>query len=92
MGVVALQSRGDTVLSLIHTKFPNYHPLLAMAEMAHDTNVEDSVKFNCHKELARYVAPQLKAVEVRTSSDELPRVSVSLFAEAESIEDATIVE
>jgi len=92
MGVVALENRGDRILSLIQTKFPNYHPLLAMVEMAHDTSVEDSIKFNCHKELARYVAPQLKAVEVRTSSDELPKVSVSLFAENKSIEDATIVD
>jgi len=60
------ESRTNTaLLSMLQAKFPNYHPLIAMAEMAHDNSVEDGIKLNCHKEIAKYIEPQLKAVEHR---------------------------
>jgi len=48
----------------LKAEFGNYHPLLAMAHMANDPEIEDpDLKFKCHKAVAEYVEPKLKAVE-----------------------------
>jgi len=60
------ESKTNTaLLSMLQVKFPNYHPVVAMAEMAHESGIEDGIRLNCHKEIAKYVEPQLKAVEHR---------------------------
>ena len=33
----------------------DYDPVVAMAEMALDPTLEDRIRFNCHKEVAKYV-------------------------------------
>ena len=53
---------GD-ILSLIQEKYPDYHPILAMAEIANDTSTDAGVRVAIHRELANYVFPKLKAVE-----------------------------
>lgn len=53
------------LLKMLHERYPNYHPLIAMAELAHNEKTEDGIRFNCHKEIAKYVEPQLKSVEVK---------------------------
>ena len=55
------------LLEMLQKEFRQYHPVIAMAKMAHETNVEDNIRFNCHKEIARYIEPQLKSVEVKGS-------------------------
>lgn len=66
------------ILSMIRTKFPEYHPLMAIAEIAHET--EDlGLQFHCHKVIAKYVEPELKSLEVKSPVDESRRVRVSLF-------------
>lgn len=52
---------------MLQDKTPHYHPLIAMLEMANDKQTEEQIVFNCHKEIARYIEPQLKAVEHRGS-------------------------
>jgi len=42
---------------------PDYHPIVAMAVMANDETVEESLRFAAHKEVAKYFEPQLKAIE-----------------------------
>ena len=60
-----LTKTNNRLLSMLQDKYPAYHPLIAMAELAHSKNVEDGIKLNCHKEIAKYIEPQLKAVEHR---------------------------
>jgi hypothetical protein len=57
----------NRLLEMLQDKTPNYHPLIAMLDMASDDKMEDQIVFNCHKEIARYIEPQLKAVEHRGS-------------------------
>lgn len=65
---------------MIRQKYPEYHPIMAIAEMAHDTTIEDpKLKLDCHKTIARYVTPELKSVEVKAELRETRRVVVSLF-------------
>lgn len=57
----------NQLLMMLQKEFTGYHPVIAMAKMAHDETTEDNIKFNCHKEIARYIEPQLKSVEVKGS-------------------------
>lgn len=77
-------SAGDRMLALIRTKFPQYHPILAIAEMAHDTSVDDNrIKLECHKTILKHVSPELKSMEVKAEIKETRRVVVSMWDEGE---------
>ena len=62
------------LLQLIQDKYPNYHPVLEMAKLANDKEADDLVRFNANKEVAKYVEPALKAVEISgdTEGESLP--------------------
>lgn len=52
------------ILNMIQAEYPNYHPVLAMAAVANDLEADEQLRFNANKEIAQYVAPKRKAVEV----------------------------
>lgn len=79
------------VLNSIRRFYPDYHPLVAIAHIAHDAVSDPRLKFDCHRVIAKYVEPELKSLEVRGTFTETRRVSVSLFDESE-ITDAVLVE
>ena len=87
---MSLQSKSQ-VLDAIRRFYPDYHPLVSIAHIAHDQMSDPRLKFDCHRVIAKYVEPELKSLEVRGSFTETRRVSVSLFDESEII-DATLVE
>ena len=62
------------LLQLIQDQYPNYHPVLEMAKLANDKKADDLVRFNANKEVAKYVEPALKAVEISgdTEGESLP--------------------
>lgn len=72
---------GDRMLALIRKEFPEYHPLLAIARLAHSDDFKDDprLQLECHKTLVRYVTPELKSVEVKGEIKETRRVIVSMF-------------
>lgn len=51
------------LIQLIQEHYPDYHPVMEMAKLA-NTSADDSVKFNANKEVAKYIEPALKAIEV----------------------------
>jgi hypothetical protein len=51
------------LLALLNEKYPGYHPILEMAAIANDTDVDLAMRAGMHKEIAQYVVPKLKAVE-----------------------------
>ena len=66
----------NKILDLIQEEFPDYHPLLSLARIAHKT--EDRVnegeetaslklQFECHQTIAKYTESQLKSVEVKAN-------------------------
>lgn len=61
-------STKDELRERLAAEYPGYHPVIAMARMAHRTQ-NIALQFACHKEIARYIEPQLKAVEVKGSID-----------------------
>ena len=52
------------MLDEIQQQFPDYHPVIAMAKIANDGNVDLQMRFYAHKEIAHYVEPKRKAIEV----------------------------
>ena len=55
------------LLARLEADFPEYHPIAAMAEMLHDPdqNLTAEQRISLHSQIAKYVEPQLKAIEHR---------------------------
>jgi len=51
------------LINMIQEKYPDWHPVVALADMAHDENLDDNIRFNATKEVASYVTPKLKSIE-----------------------------
>jgi hypothetical protein len=51
------------LFDMMAEKYPDYNPVISMIEIARDYNNEIDLRFQAHKEVAKYVFPQLKAVE-----------------------------
>lgn len=85
-------SKKQNVLAMIQQKYPGYHPLMSIAEIAHnpDPLIDWELRFQCHKTIAKYVEPELKSVTIGTGDDKR-RVTISMFGE-EDIDDADIIE
>lgn len=80
------QSRSAALVSMIHAEFPNYHPLLSIARLAHHVDADLRLQFECHKTIAKYVEAELKSVEVKSDVKETRTVRVSLF----DVDDAVV--
>ena len=85
-------SAGQGVLEMLQSRYPGYHPLMAIADIAHSGAADNDVKlqFDCHKTIAEYVLPKLRAVEHSGEVNQQRRVIVQLFQE--DVEDAQLVE
>ena len=57
------------LLKLLQAKYPDYHPVLEMAKIAHDEEADEALRASMHKEVAQYVAPKLKAIEINLEAD-----------------------
>ena len=53
------------LLALLQEKYPGYHPVVEMAAIAHDMTNDVTLRAQMHKEVAQYVTPKLKAIEVQ---------------------------
>lgn len=52
------------LIELLNDKYPGYHPVIAMADIANNAKEDKNLIFQANKEVAKYFSPQLKAVEV----------------------------
>lgn len=77
-------SRRDMLLGMIQKEFPQYHPLIAIARIAHHGDADLKLQFECHKTIAKYVEPELKSIEVKGGMEHRHSVKVSLFDPVES--------
>lgn len=50
--------------ALLHKRFPNWSPVVQMAEIAQDPDNAIEVRLNAAKEVSKYIYPQLKAVDL----------------------------
>ncbi len=59
--------------------YPNYHPVIAMAVMANDKRTDETLRFNAHKEVAKYFEPQLKGIEHKGHIDTTETITVEFY-------------
>lgn len=71
--------RRDILLGMIQKEYPNYHPLVSIARIAHHGDAPLDLQFKCHQTIAKYVEPELKSLEVKGEINGRHKVSVSLF-------------
>lgn len=85
-------SSQSRVLTMLQTFYPQYHPIIAIADIAHSQQADLRLKFECHKVIAKYVEPELKSLEVKGTMDDTRRVSVTLFGESdENVVDVEVI-
>ena len=58
-----------TLKELLAEKYPDYNPVVAMAEMAQDEKNTVTVRLAAHREVAKYTNHQLKAIEITGEID-----------------------
>ena len=54
---------------LLHESFPGYDPVHAMAAIANDERNDLTIRLQASKEVARYVRPALRSLEVKGNAD-----------------------
>ena len=59
----------QALIALLQAKYPEYHPVVEMAAIANDKTQDIATRFAAHKEVAQYVTPKLKALEVTGELD-----------------------
>ncbi len=68
----------NKILAMIGTKYPGYHPLMAIADIAHTAKgyTSDGVEYEdqalalrCHQTIAKYCEAEIKSIEVRGHID-----------------------
>lgn len=61
--------RKSVLLARLQRDFPNYHPILELTKIANDPEADIKDRLHANKEVAKYVEPQLKAIEHTGMSD-----------------------
>ena len=80
------RSGSEELLEMIREEFPSYHPVLSMVRMAHEEGLEDNLRLQAHKEVANYVLPKLRQVDVRVEQEEDMQLHVVLEGQAEQLD------
>ena len=50
----------------IERENPGYDPIVAISKIANDPQVPLAVRLDCHREIAKFLVPQVKAAEITT--------------------------
>lgn len=82
--LLAGSQKGSMLLAEIRKRYPNYHPILAIVDIAHHEQASLDLQFACHKTVAKYVEPELKSIEVKGDFKTQQSVRVSLFGDEEA--------
>jgi hypothetical protein len=78
---VRVRSPSEAALAMVQSEFPNYHPLISLARLAHRKEVieDPKLELEVHRTILPYVTPKLSNVEVKVDDKAERRVIVSLF-------------
>jgi hypothetical protein len=88
--VVQQRTPAEQALELVQREYPTYHPLVALARLAHraDVTADPKTELAVHQTILPYVQPKLSSVEVQANITDHRRVVVTLFEDIE-IENST---
>ncbi len=62
---------------MIAERYPGYHPVLALAGIANDSENDIHIRLQANKEVAKYICPQLKAIDITSDIDQGSFLNVS---------------
>lgn len=79
------KSQKDRLLELIQEKYPNYHPILSLAEIATDEDNDIKVRLDASKVILPYIEAQLKSIEIKGDGDSEFGVLRVILEESEKI-------
>lgn len=90
--LVRIKSAAQSALDLVQSEFPNYHPLVSLARLAHRPDVAEDPKLELavHATILPYVCPKLQSVEIKEVNPDDRRVVVTLFDEAVLTDGRTV--
>ncbi len=60
----------QTLLKLLEARYPDYHPVTELVDIALDLNNDVNVRLNANKEVAQYIVPKLKSIELTGANGE----------------------
>jgi hypothetical protein len=63
---------------LLASKFPEWDPVMAMAEVANDSKADPIMRFQAAKEVAHSVHPKRKAMDITTGGDRIRSIVIEL--------------
>lgn len=91
--VAKIHTPAEAALALVQREYPNYHPLVSLARLAHKNDVieDPRLEFEIHKAILPYVTPKLSSIEVKSEVQETRRVIVSLF-EQQTLPNGSVVD
>ena len=75
-----VETAGDKMLAMIRARYPAYHPVMAVADLAHNSE-DEKIQLACHQTVAKYVVPELKSIQIEAKMESHRRVTVELFHE-----------
>jgi hypothetical protein len=53
----------SNLLALLREKYPDFHPILAMLEMYHDSDIPAELRARLLNDIASYTVPRIKPIE-----------------------------
>lgn len=54
----------QALIKLLESKYPDYHPVYELVDIAMDKENDVSIRLQANKEVAGYIVPKLKSIEL----------------------------
>lgn len=70
----------QAIAEMLAEKYPDYHPIIALAEIANDKKQDIAIRLHANKEIAKYICPQLKSIESNQGNDK-QKITVRIVRE-----------
>lgn len=79
IGILGILGIGmsQRILDMLNQVEPDYHPLVSILKVAKEDKSDARLRFDCHREIAKYVEAQRRSVDVK-SGDGSELVSLSI--------------
>jgi len=82
----SVNKRSQELIDMIKKKYPRYDPVMAMIEITKKKNVKPELALQAHKEIAKYVRPQLRSIEVTGKDGEELKTQVYKLPDGTKVE------
>lgn len=64
------------IAEMLAEKYPHYHPIIALAEIANDKKQDITIRLHANKEVAKYICPQLKSIDIGNNEKQEIKIRV----------------